>query len=163
MLSNTNQWSIPATSVIINRPIFETRRLLYNPQAFASGGGFSIGNGSIEGGYSLNVRNVSVFGRFNFGSTTNIGTGQLSFTIPFQNDIGIQGLQLRTLGGGSGAAYNGNSFPLTPVTNYYNNNGGLMLATPNTANSGFLGVNNPFTCGYKLCWLGLELGLNIIC
>lgn len=161
ILSNTNQWSIPATSVIINRPVFETRQLTYNPQAFAQSGGFSLGNGSLEGKYLIDGRIVHTNVRFNFGSTTNIGSDKLSFTLPIQNDIGGAGLQLRTLGGGSGTAYNGTSYPITPVTNFHNGNGGVLWCVNNTANGGFVGVNNPFAW-VAGCYAGAGWSYNLI-
>lgn len=161
ILSNTAQWSIPATPVIINRPIYETRQLSFTSQAFASGGGFSIGNGSIESSYLIAGKMVHLSTRFNCGSTTNLGSGQISFTFPIQNDIGGFGIQLRTLGGGSGAAYNGSTYPVTPVTNFYNSNGGMMFATPNTSNAGVLGANNPFAWGAG-CYAGAGFSYNLI-
>jgi len=161
ILSNTNQWSIPATSVIINRPVFETRQLTYNPQAFAQSGGFSLGNGSLEGKYLIDGRIVHTNVRFNFGSTTNIGSDKLSFTVPIQNDIGVIGLQLRTLSGGSGTAYNGTSYPITPVTNFHNGNGGVLWCVNNTANGGFVGVNNPFAW-VAGCYAGAGWSYNLI-
>lgn len=159
--SGSNQWAAPSTSVIINRPIFETRQLIFSVQAFASGGGFSIGNGSIESSYLIAGKMVHLSTRFNCGSTTNLGTGQVCFTFPIQNDIGSFGIQLRTLGGGSGAAYNGSTYPVTPVANFYNSNGGMMFATPDTSNSGFLGANNPFTWGAG-CYAGAGFSYNLI-
>lgn len=162
ILSNTAQWSIPATPVIINRPIYETRQLSFTSQAFASGGGFSIGNGSIESSYLIAGKMVHLSTRFNCGSTTNLGSGQISFTFPIQNDIGGFGIQLRTLGGGSGAAYNGSTtYPVTPVTNFYNSNGGMMFATPNTSNAGVLGASNPFAWGAG-CYAGAGFSYNLI-
>ncbi len=161
ILSNTQQWSIPATPVIINRPIFESRLLTYSPQGSVSGGGFSLGNGTLEGRYIINKRMIDSNIRFNCGSTTNMGTGQVSFSLPLQNNISFYGLQVRTVGGGSGVAYNGGSYALTPVTNDYNGNGGVFWLTAGSANSGVVGANNPFTWGAG-CYAGVSWSYGLV-
>lgn len=54
----------------------------YTPTFSASGGGASLGNGSISGTYSRQGNIVTVCIQMTAGSTTNFGSGNLEFSIP---------------------------------------------------------------------------------
>lgn len=58
-------------------------RIAYTPTLGASGGSPAIGNGTISGGYSRNGREITIDIDFAGGSTTNYGTGQFYFTLPY--------------------------------------------------------------------------------
>lgn len=70
-------WSIPATSVIVNRPIFETRALTYAPQPT----GITLGNGTVTGRYQIISRRCLGVSIFTHG-TTSSHTGALSVSTP---------------------------------------------------------------------------------
>lgn len=71
-------WSIPATSVIISRPIFETRLLTYSPQPT----NITLGNGTTTGKYRINDRGLDVHNKFTLGSTSSITGSFPTFTLP---------------------------------------------------------------------------------
>ncbi len=73
-------WSVPATSVIVNRPIFTTRRLSYSP-VYTN---LTLGNGTSTGQYIINGRKCNVQTRVLFGSTTSIGGTAISLTSPMK-------------------------------------------------------------------------------
>lgn len=64
-------WSIPATSIIINRPIFETRELSFTP----TWTNLTAGNGTNTGTYSIIGRHLDFRIRFLFGTTSAMGSG----------------------------------------------------------------------------------------
>jgi hypothetical protein len=66
-------WSIPATSVIVNRPVFETRALTYAPTQT----GITLGNGTLTGRYQLINRRCTGVAVFTHG-TTSSHTGVIS-------------------------------------------------------------------------------------
>lgn len=76
-------WSAPATDVIISRPIFNTRQLVYAPQWTASSVNPSIGNGSLTGRYQLIQDRLFVDVSQSMGSTTTYGTGEFMYSMPF--------------------------------------------------------------------------------
>ena len=55
----------------------------WTPVWTATGGGASIGDGSLIGTYRKVGRLVAMFLRLNWGSTTAGGTGRWRFTVPF--------------------------------------------------------------------------------
>jgi len=62
---------------------FDVNVTSYAPTVTAAGGGFSIGDGSINGSYTRDGRLVVLSFRLIAGSTTNFGTGELRFSLPF--------------------------------------------------------------------------------
>jgi hypothetical protein len=77
-------WSIPATDIIINRPIFETRELDYVPTT----AGVTIGNGTKTGKYKINNNRISILAGFKADSTTSF-SGQITISSPFGNYNGL--------------------------------------------------------------------------
>jgi hypothetical protein len=82
ILSNTAQWSIPATSVIINRPIFNTRSLTFSPQVI----GTSVsGTGQIYttriGRYLISDNVMDIRGNLKL-SDYGSASGFLGITLP---------------------------------------------------------------------------------
>lgn len=71
-------WSIPATSIIINRPIFETRVLTWVPQ-FTN---ITAGNGTHSSSYRISGKQVWLQQRFVLGSTSSVGSAP-TFSLPF--------------------------------------------------------------------------------
>jgi hypothetical protein len=61
----------------------------YTPVVSASGGGFSLGNGSIVGYYVEFGATLEVSGVLQAGSTTNFGTGQIEITVPRAGVAGV--------------------------------------------------------------------------
>lgn len=76
-------WSVPATSVVISRPIFETRWLTYVPIWTSTGTQPAIGDGTNVGRYRVRYQEVLVRGRTTAGATTTFGTGTYSWPLPF--------------------------------------------------------------------------------
>lgn len=76
-------WSVPATSVVISRPIFETRWLTYTP----SWTGITVGNGTQASAYVLSGKTTNVRMLLTFGSTTSV-SGGTSFSLPISCDSG---------------------------------------------------------------------------
>lgn len=141
ILSNTNTWSIPATSVIINRPIFETRRLNYNAQWSSSGTQPSIGNGSISSSYQVVMNRVNVYIKQNNSTTTTYGTGNYQWSLPF---VYFANLNLVQIMSGCGVFYNGTSFPIIPHNNYYFSGSGVSwTSTKDTITGGVCSSTNP--------------------
>jgi len=54
----------------------------YSPTITASGGGFSLGDGTLSGYYSKRGDEVTVFVKMIFGSTSNAGAGTWDISIP---------------------------------------------------------------------------------
>lgn len=81
--SASYNWSVPATSIVINHPIFETRVLTYAPQWTAAGVAPVLNNGTLTGKYQ--IKNMYV--RFRvyqaMGNTTTFGTNQYYWSVPF--------------------------------------------------------------------------------
>ena len=55
---------------------------IWTPVITAAGGGFAIGNGTSNGNWTRNGNMVHATVEFGVGGTTNLGTGELSFTLP---------------------------------------------------------------------------------
>lgn len=70
-------WSVPATSIIINRPIFETRWLSFVPATT----NVTVGNGTITAKYLIRNKDIICEFFFTFGSTSSLGTGP-AFALP---------------------------------------------------------------------------------
>lgn len=66
-----------ATQALINAPWQN-----FNPLWTSQGGAPSIGNGTLVGRYRVVGRRCDVLVRLERGSTTNIGTGEYSWTLP---------------------------------------------------------------------------------
>jgi hypothetical protein len=64
-------WSIPGTSIIINRPIFETRLLSWDP-AYSAAGGMTVGTITTNSAlYKIKgASNATVFAQFDTNLTT---------------------------------------------------------------------------------------------
>lgn len=54
----------------------------YTPTWTASGGGNSIGNGSVGGRYLAIGKTIHFYINFGVGSTTSVGTGRWDFSLP---------------------------------------------------------------------------------
>jgi hypothetical protein len=70
-------WSIPATSVIVNRPITETRRLSFN----SNPSGITIGNGNGNSFYKIVNQRLTGQAIFNHGTTSSMTTTP-TFALP---------------------------------------------------------------------------------
>lgn len=66
---------------------------VYTPVFAASGGGASVGNGLIRGRWSRQGSKIHFQIDFNFGTTTAVGTGNFTFTLPV-TDLGSGAVQL---------------------------------------------------------------------
>lgn len=79
--SSSYNWSIPATSVIINRPIFETRWLTYTPTISSTTGTITT-PGATAGNYKIFGSSATVN---HSGAITTNGTGAtgVRITLPF--------------------------------------------------------------------------------
>jgi hypothetical protein len=135
-------WTVPTFTAtnLVNRPIYETRVLDFQPSWGANVTNPSIGNGSFNvKSYQIVGRELSVKIRISFGTTTSAGGGFWSFTCPFSvtfNNFHI----------GSGVAYNGVSYPVVIHPNYYWGFDGLTGSTHSPSLSGgVLSDVNPFT------------------
>jgi len=82
-ISASYNWSAPGTSIIFNRPIFETRILQYAPQWKTGGTAPSLGNGTLTGKYRVEYFLVYMKFEWFAGSTTTFGTLTYYFTFPF--------------------------------------------------------------------------------
>jgi hypothetical protein len=71
-------WSIPATSVIVNRPIFETRELT----ASLATANTTLGNGTQTAIYTIKGRDCAIIYEFILGTTSAMGTNP-RITLPF--------------------------------------------------------------------------------
>jgi len=76
-------WSLPATSIVITRPIFTTRVLSYTPDWTGAGGNPAIGNGTLAGKYQVVDTNVYHQLNMTAGSTTTFGSGTYRFAPAF--------------------------------------------------------------------------------
>lgn len=105
VLSETSSfnWSIPATSIIYNQPIRETRYLAYTPE-WITVGTSSYGNAVINCKYQVRMEDIQVIFNIEFGGTTNFGTSsnwRFSLPIEFAMDADTVVGALRFGGGGS--------------------------------------------------------------
>lgn len=75
----------------------------YTPVFAASGGGASVGNGSLSGRWSRDGTKIHFQIDFFFGSTTAVGTGNFTFTLPV-TDLGTGAVQLMGTGYAMNAA-----------------------------------------------------------
>lgn len=95
-------WSLPATSVVVNQPVFETRRLTYNVQVTGSTTNPTLG--SAAGNtcyYRIRYKQVECTIDLFFGTSgTNAGSGNYFFGIPISADA--SSLTFGSLGIGSG-------------------------------------------------------------
>jgi len=76
-------WSLPAADAVINRPIYKTRALSYNPQWASSGTAPAIVNGTLAGQYQIDYISCKVRVRQVNGSSTTYGTGTYTWSLPF--------------------------------------------------------------------------------
>ena len=133
-------WSVPTftSTNLIQRPIFETRRLTSTVNWVGSVSNPSIGNGAIESYYTLVGRELTHRMRLNCGSTTSYGAGNYAFSSPFS-------YAFENSFTGSGVFYNGTSYPLSVHPNYYFGGAGMTATSPVSASNGTLATNNPAT------------------
>lgn len=78
-------WSIPATSIIVNRPIFETQWLSTTPQRAVSGGTVPTYTTTDNLQYRLSNNTASIIINWTnaAGGTAGAGTNAITFTLPF--------------------------------------------------------------------------------
>lgn len=76
----TFNWSIPATSIIVNRPIFESRLLVYQPGYSSSAGSFTTA--SAGGKYKIRSSVIRLLPVFNI-SINGTASGSTNITLPF--------------------------------------------------------------------------------
>lgn len=76
-------WSLPATTVVVNRPVFETRTLAYVPLWASSGTQPAIVDGTMVGQYKVRGREVRSRGRMTAGASTTFGTGTYNWSTVF--------------------------------------------------------------------------------
>jgi len=139
-------WSVPAfTSInLIQEPIYETRYLFYTPTWVGSATNPAIGNGTLTGKYMITGETIRLSIYLRAESTTTYGGGWWAWATPMASTSG----QNLGAGTGSGHAYNGNSFPLTVVPNYFFGVGSyaqIFATTPITTSNGVISPTNPFT------------------
>lgn len=77
-------WTIPATSIVISRPCFETRWLIYAPQWTASTTPPTLGSSTITGRYKISgdTVEVAVTASVNTGGGWAAGNGTYRFGFP---------------------------------------------------------------------------------
>lgn len=68
-----------------NRNLIDTWSQSYTPNLTSGGTAPSLGNGSITGSYTRTGGSVTIIGQLTIGSTTSLGTGGLSISLPFVN------------------------------------------------------------------------------
>lgn len=121
-VSASYNWSIPGTSIIINRPIFETRILSYTNTG--TGGGIAY--------YQQKNSAKNVWGESASLTTTGLGPKNFVYNFPTGYFSAIQSIDITTSAvttyadqySHAGAGYNTNSF-----TSYIVNSGGASAAT----------------------------------
>lgn len=128
-------WTVPTftTANLINRPIFETRLLIYTPTWSSSGTAVSLGNSSIAGTYRISMRTALTRIEFTAGNTATFGTGVYLWTVPFtpvSNSYGVA----RILD--SGTAHH-------TLTSDVLSAGNVLRGYPNNASS--VGATSPMT------------------
>lgn len=76
-----------------SRNLLDSWRLSYTPALTSGGTAPSLGNGTLVGSYSRSGATTSVVGELVIGSTTTLGTGILSVSLPhaMKNDIDFAG------------------------------------------------------------------------
>jgi hypothetical protein len=72
-------WSIPGTSIVVCRPVYETRWLTFTP----TWTNLTIGNGTVVGKYKIDYNKCVFDEKTTFGTTTSIGGAFPSFVLPF--------------------------------------------------------------------------------
>lgn len=87
--SASYNWSIPATSIIVNHPIYHTRLLEYAPTV---GGAITLGNGTAKGRYQVTPHRVRWWAGFTFGNSSSMGTGSAQFSNPFTLAVTTSGV-----------------------------------------------------------------------
>ena len=130
-------WSIPATSIVINKPIYESRWLSWTPTITANGSSFTNAPSLFNGAFYRVMNNrVQLDLSIHYNSNSG-GTGGVSATLPMQSKYQY------SVGYGTGASSgksfgvfvgNGNTTQIswanydstTPITNnYYDSIGGI--------------------------------------
>ncbi|HBI17141.1 MAG TPA: hypothetical protein DDY52_03260 [Candidatus Moranbacteria bacterium] len=135
-------WTVPTftASNLIQRPIYETRELLYTPVLNS----MVVGNGTIEGRYSIFGNKLKFSYAFTLGSTSSVSAGGANFSIPismvgegYQNNIMMYFLE------GGVATFLASCFFITP--NSFRING----VNSASSYSAFVDLTNtvPFTWG----------------
>jgi hypothetical protein len=78
----TFQWSIPATSIIINRPVFQTRYMQFVPQWTS----LTIGNATYTARYKVSSEGLTLRIRIVAGTTTSASGGSVPlFNLPISS------------------------------------------------------------------------------
>lgn len=77
-------WSVPATSIVISRPIFTTRTLAWVPTA----GGHAVGDGTQIANYSIDNRYVDFEYQLTLGGTSSV-SGDYTITVPLTPSLGF--------------------------------------------------------------------------
>lgn len=78
-------WSVPATSVIVNRPIFETRELTCLPVLTGSTTAPAYGNATLVIAYRIYGRECRFKWKATFGNTSTFGNGTWGWTLPISS------------------------------------------------------------------------------
>lgn len=101
--SASYNWSVPGTSIIISKPISETRWLSWSP----TWTGITPGNGVSDCKYQVSYRKVNVRIKFT-GGTTSSGTSTPIYTLPLTASSNLNTLTaLGNIRYGASAAYPG--------------------------------------------------------
>jgi hypothetical protein len=66
------------------RNLIDVWEASYTPTITAGGTAFSLGNGTVSGTFTRQGANTTIIGSLTLGSTTSLGTGQLSISLPQQ-------------------------------------------------------------------------------
>ncbi len=79
-------WSVPATSVVINYPTYNTRRLTFVPTHTRQTTPYTNLPANLASYYQVKDRQLTVYSRFQQNATPG-GTGRGRFSIPFAQQI----------------------------------------------------------------------------
>ena len=84
-------WSVPATSVVVNRPIFHTRWLTFTVKIRAGTTDPTLGSGGTNTGkYQITNDQLKMLGNWQFGSSgMAAGTGTYYIESPFVADVNV--------------------------------------------------------------------------
>jgi len=133
-------WSLPATSLIINRSINETRYLSYLPALTATTTSPTLGTGSSQVGYyKIRSNMISVTSSISFGSSgIAVGSGSYLWSIPF---IANQTLEVGrmsfnhtgvSLGSGAVTFYSASQLQANGIASATSGASGISNSTPYT-------------------------------
>jgi hypothetical protein len=146
--------------------MWDTVAQTYTPVFATAGGTPAVGNGSLFGRYFRRGRQIDFSINFVFGSTTNGGTGPMTFTAPFTalNLVGYEPeilLKAWTLGGNYvGFAYVPSNSTTINLFAPVSSSNCLMGQVQNANSAGTLGTGVPAVSGSLTFSTGSNININ---